>query len=197
MSAPVDTPPSAETAGTGARDRKHPPSTPSRTVPVVRFTVKGQTDAPSLGEPGRRYTIVYDGACNVCQGLVRRLARWDRYGVFEVVPSQRTGVQARFPWIPARAYAESVQLIRRDGLTWQGAAALEQIIDELPKGRLVTWIFSIPFVRPLAEWFYRWFARNRYRLGCGEHCQFRPSELAYEEAGGGKEEAGGSSGPGA
>ena len=55
--------------------------------------------------------------------------------------------------------------------TWQGAAALEHIIDALPKGRLITWIFSIPFVRPLAERFYRWFAMNRYHLGCGEHCQ--------------------------
>ena len=82
-------------------------------------------------------------------------------------------MHARFPWIPPRAYAQSVQLIRRDGRTWQGAAAIEEIIDQLPKGKLITWIFSIPLVRPLAERFYRWFARNRYRLGCGEHCQFR------------------------
>jgi predicted DCC family thiol-disulfide oxidoreductase YuxK len=163
---------------------------PSKTVPVVRFTVKGQASdppvvAPVVGAPGRRYTIVYDGACKVCQGLVRRLAKWDRTGVFEIIPSQGQGVHVRFPWIPQRAYAESVQLIRRDGRTWQGAAALEEIIDHLPKGKLITWIFSIPFVRPLAERFYRWFARNRYRLGCGEHCQFRPLELEYDEVGSG------------
>ena len=160
-------------------------TTPAKTVPVVRFTVKGQenTQAPGLvvGSPGRAYTIVYDGACKVCQGLVRRVEKWDRGGVFEIIPSQGQSVHVRFPWIPARAYAQSVQLIRRDGRTWQGAAALEEIIDHLPKGKLITWVFSIPFVRPLAERFYRWFARNRYRLGCGEHCQFRPLELEYEE----------------
>jgi predicted DCC family thiol-disulfide oxidoreductase YuxK len=154
---------------------------PRHTVPVVRFTVKGQDEPPAVGSPGRPYTIVYDGACRVCQGLVRRLERWDRYAVFEIVPSQKSGVRARFPWIPARAYAESVQLIGPGGRTWQGAAALEQIIDQLPKGRLITWVFSIPFVRPLAERFYRWFARNRYRLGCGEHCTYRPLDLAFEE----------------
>jgi predicted DCC family thiol-disulfide oxidoreductase YuxK len=158
---------------------------PSKTVPVVRFTVKGQQSpapiAPSVGSPDRRYTIVYDGACKVCQALVRRLTKWDKHGVFEIVPSQGEGVRARFPWIPTRAFAQSVQLIRRDGHTWQGAAALEQILDQLPKGKLITWIFSIPFVRPLAERFYRWFARNRYRLGCGEHCQFRPLDLQYGE----------------
>jgi predicted DCC family thiol-disulfide oxidoreductase YuxK len=158
---------------------------PSKTVPVVRFTVKGEGSvapvAPRVGSPDRRYTIVYDGACKVCQALVRRLTKWDKHAVFEIVPSQGDGVRARFPWIPARAFAQSVQLIRRDGHTWQGAAALEQIIDQLPKGKLITWIFSIPFVRPLAERFYRWFARNRYRLGCGEHCQFRALDLQYGE----------------
>ena len=158
---------------------------PSKTVPVVRFTVKGQAEtqvaAPVVGSPGRAYTIVYDGACKVCQGLVRRVEKWDRTGVFEIIPSQGQAVHVRFPWIPSRAYAQSVQLIRRDGRTWQGAAALEEIIDQLPKGKLITWVFSIPFVRPLAERFYRWFARNRYRLGCGEHCQFRAMELEYEE----------------
>jgi len=38
-------------------------------------------------------------------------------------------------------------------------------------------------VRPLAERFYRWFARNRYRLGCGEHCQFRELDLEFSERG--------------
>jgi predicted DCC family thiol-disulfide oxidoreductase YuxK len=109
------------------------------------------------------------------------LGRWDKQRVFEVVPSQKAGVAARFPWIPLRAYTESVQVIRTsDGRTWQGAAALEQVIDALPKGKLISWIFSIPFVRPLAEKFYRWFARNRYRLGCGEHCQVHPADLDFD-----------------
>ena len=167
------TPPHARTAS------------PTRTVPVVRFTVKGQESAapiaPTIGSPDRAYTIVYDGACKVCQGLVRRLVKWDRHRVFEILPSQGEGVRARFPWIPARAYAQSVQLIRRDGRTWQGAAAMEHIADQLPKGKLITWIFSIPFVRPIAERLYRWFSRNRYRLGCGEHCQFRPLDLEFDE----------------
>ncbi|HUQ79597.1 MAG TPA: DUF393 domain-containing protein [Gemmatimonadaceae bacterium] len=161
--------------------------TATKTVPVVHFTVKGQSSpdvvALVVGSPNRAYTIVYDGACKVCQGLVRRLEKWDKTGVFEIIPSQGQGVHVRFPWIPARAYTQSVQLIRRsDGRTWQGAAALEAITDQLPKGKLFTWVFSIPFVRPAAEWFYRWFARNRYRLGCGEHCQFRPLDLEFEES---------------
>ncbi len=155
------------------------------TVPVVRFTVKGHEvghDAPTAGSPGRNYTVVYDGYCNVCKKLVRMLTKWDRSGVLEILPSQTPGLAARYPWIPAKAYLESVQFIENhSGHTWQGAAALEHIIDAMPKGRLITWIFSIPFVRPLAEKLYRWFARNRYRLGCGEHCQLHKPNLEFPQ----------------
>ena len=153
-----------------------------KTVPVVRFTVRGApVTAPAPTGMGRAWVLVYDGNCKVCGKLVRMLQRWDRDGALEIVPSQAPGVQARFPWIPARAYTESVQLVGPHGRTWQGAGAVEQIIDLMPKGRLVTWVFSIPFARPLAERFYRWFARNRYRLGCGAHCQFRPQDVDFGE----------------
>jgi predicted DCC family thiol-disulfide oxidoreductase YuxK len=141
------------------------------TVPVVRFVVAGQETAAF--ERTRPYTVVYDGMCKVCGRVVRLLQRWDTRGLLQLVPSQQPGVQAGFPWIPARAYRDSVQLVGPDGRTWQGAAAVEHILDLLPHGAFVTWVFSIPFARPLAERFYRWFARNRYRLGCGEHCQYR------------------------
>jgi predicted DCC family thiol-disulfide oxidoreductase YuxK len=149
------------------------------TVPVVRFTITGQEDASTgLGRP---YTCVYDGTCKVCTRLSHLLAKWDRHRQIEVVPSQAPGVMARFPWIPARAYADALQLIGPHGRTWQGAAAIEQLLDVLPKGRLIGWIFSIPYVRVLADKVYRWFARNRYKLGCGEHCQSRPLDVAFRD----------------
>jgi len=117
------------------------------------------------------YTVVYDGSCRGCGKIVRGLANWDRNKQLEIIPSQTPGLDARFPWILANEYSQSLQLIRTlDGTTWQGAASIEQLLDVLPKGKFVSWIFSIPFVRPLGEKFYRWFARNRYRLGCSDHC---------------------------
>jgi predicted DCC family thiol-disulfide oxidoreductase YuxK len=106
------------------------------------------------------------------------IAKWDTRHEIEVLQSQTPGLAARYPWIPAKAYVESIQLVENSsGMTWRGAAALEHIIDVLPKGQLITWVFSIPFARPLAERFYRWFAKNRYRLGCGEHCRAHPPGL--------------------
>jgi predicted DCC family thiol-disulfide oxidoreductase YuxK len=149
-------------------------------VPVVRFTVAGQETATH--GLGRAYTVVFDGDCRICTRLSRVLRDWDAGRQLEVVSSQQPGVTARFPWIPPRAYAEALQLIAADGTTWQGAAAIEQLLGVLPRGRLISWIFRIPFVRTLADRFYRWFARNRYRLGCGAHCQSRPLDVIWDEA---------------
>ncbi|MEO7963147.1 MAG: DCC1-like thiol-disulfide oxidoreductase family protein [Gemmatimonadaceae bacterium] len=64
---------------------------------------------------------------------------------------------------------------------WQGAAAIEEIVRALPKGRLVSWMFAIPFARPIADRFYRWFARHRRQLGCGSHCAYRPQQSDFPD----------------
>jgi predicted DCC family thiol-disulfide oxidoreductase YuxK len=150
------------------------------TFPVVRFVFGGQEQAAAgLGRP---YTLVYDGACRVCGKLVDVLNRWDRDQEIEIVPSQNTSVHARFPWIPVEAYAESVQLVGPGGRTWQGAGAIEQLLTILPRGGLIGWVFKLPYMGRAADRFYRWFARNRYRFGCGEHCQYRPLKISHEAA---------------
>jgi predicted DCC family thiol-disulfide oxidoreductase YuxK len=151
-----------------------------KTHAVVRFTVRGIAEEASAGL-GRPYTLVYDGMCRMCTRLSNVLKKWDRQRQIEVVPSQATGVMARFPWIPTRAYAEAIQLVGPGGETWQGAAAIEQLLNALPRGTWIAWVFKIPYVRELADRIYRWVARNRYRLGCGEHCQSRPLNVAFPE----------------
>jgi predicted DCC family thiol-disulfide oxidoreductase YuxK len=149
-----------------------------QTVPVVRFVFGGSDQATTV--EARPYTLVYDGNCKVCGRLVRLLVKWDTAREIETVPSQNASVPARFPWIPPEAYTQAVQLIGPGGRTWQGAYAIERLLDILPRGGLISWIFKLPFVGRLADKFYRWFARNRYKFGCGEHCQLRPEQLDFE-----------------
>jgi predicted DCC family thiol-disulfide oxidoreductase YuxK len=155
------------------------------TFPVVVFTVRGQ--APAGAEavqpcPTCEYTVVYDGQCRVCTRLAKLLRKWDRHHLIEVVPSQAPGVMARYPWIPSRAFAEALQMVAHNGETWSGAAAIEQILNVVPKGKLISWLFKVPYVRVIADKFYRWFARNRYHLGCGEHCMTRPADVMFRDA---------------
>ncbi len=107
----------------------------------------------------------------MCARFAAALRRWDREGAIELVPSQAPGVRSRFPWIPADAFSEAMQLIGPGDRWWQGAAALEELFRALPRGRWIGWLFHVPFMRPIADRLYRWVARNRSRLGCGEHCR--------------------------
>jgi predicted DCC family thiol-disulfide oxidoreductase YuxK len=134
------------------------------------------------GNAVRRYSVIYDGDCRICARLVARLARLDARGAFDIIPSQHPSVRGRFPWISERAYAESLQLVRNaDGRTWQGAAAVEEIIRGLRAGWLLSWIFAIPLVRPIAERLYRWFADHRGELGCADHCKAGGASVASGE----------------
>jgi predicted DCC family thiol-disulfide oxidoreductase YuxK len=117
-----------------------------------------------------KYTLVYDGDCRVCTRSVNLLRKLDKRQEIEIVPSQAAGVQARFPWIPTATFAEAIQLVGPGGETWQGAAAIEQLLGVLPRGRWIAWMYKIPFARRVADKLYRWFARNRYRFGCSDHC---------------------------
>lgn len=156
--------------------------TAGRTFPVVRFVYAGRQAVAEAAE-GRPYTVVYDGACRVCSRLVDLLRRWDRRGELEMVPFQDTSVMARFPWIPPEEYAKAMQLVGPGGRTWQGAAAVEKLLDVLPYGGALGWAFELPLAGALFDRFYRWFARNRYRFGCGEHCASRPLRVDYGDGG--------------
>jgi predicted DCC family thiol-disulfide oxidoreductase YuxK len=150
------------------------------TIPVVHFRFGG-VQALAAGA-GRPYTVVYDGQCKVCGRLVKLLNKWDTADELEVIPFQNTSVLSRFPWIPAAAYAEAVQLIGPGGRTWQGGEAIEQLLKILPYGLTFGWAFKVPGFGNLFGRFYRWFARNRYKFGCGEHCQMRPQKLDFGDA---------------
>jgi predicted DCC family thiol-disulfide oxidoreductase YuxK len=141
------------------------------TVPVVKFTVKGEKTEPF--QMTREYTVVYDGNCKVCTRLAGLLTKWDKPARLHVVASQQAGVKEAFPFIDEGDYKVSLQLVGPNQQRWQAAAAIEQLLNILPRGAMISWIFKIPFVRAIADRFYRWFARNRYRLGCGEHCDYR------------------------
>ena len=147
------------------------------TIPVVHFRFGGvESDAVGMGRP---YTVVFDGQCKVCGRLVKLLNAWDKKDEIEVIPFQNTTVLDRFPWIPPEAYAEAMQLIGPGGKTWQGGEAIEQLLKILPLGSVFGWTFRIPGFGGLFNRFYRWFARNRYRFGCGEHCQTRPLKVDF------------------
>lgn len=117
------------------------------------------------------YTVLYDGDCPLCRASVARLRGWDRRGVLTFLPFQDPGVPSLFPWIPREDLEEAVHLVGPRKETWAGADAIERAMSLLPGWRrLLARLLRMPWVRPLALRVYRWVARRRRRVQCGEHC---------------------------
>ncbi len=127
-----------------------------------------------LSSGGRPWTLVYDGTCNVCGRLVRRVEKWDTRHVLQMLASQNDTVAVRFPGIPREEFADAMYLIAADGRSWSGAAAARQLLKILPYGWLLGWMWGLPTFGALADRGYRIFARNRYRFGCADHCAAVP-----------------------
>jgi len=88
----------------------------------------------------------------------------------DFLPNQDPTVSERFPSLSPKALEGSLHLVGPEGEVWEGAAALEVLVSLLPNLSWATWVFRIPFARPLAQRVYPWLAKNRYRLSCQEHC---------------------------
>lgn len=117
-----------------------------------------------------RHTLIFDGACAMCMRWMGRVRSWDSQGVFEYLPLQDPSIPDRFPSLERDALEQEMHVVGPEGRIWKGAGAVERIVALLPAGRWVSWIFALPFARPIADRVYRWVAKNRSSMGCGEHC---------------------------
>lgn len=121
-----------------------------------------------------RHILIFDGACPMCVRWMGRVRTWDSNDAFDYVPLQDPSVPDRFPGLDREELARAMHVIGPDGTVWKGAGAVERILELLPKGRWVSWLFRLPFARPIAERMYRQVAENRTSLGCGSHCGSMP-----------------------
>ena len=96
------------------------------------------------------------------------MARWvrrrDRAGRVLAVPSQRRGVLAQHgitrPEADRAAWA-----IARDGRRWEGAAAVNRVLQEAGGAwQVVAKLYRLAPIAAAEEGLYRWFVRNRSRF---------------------------------
>jgi predicted DCC family thiol-disulfide oxidoreductase YuxK len=117
-----------------------------------------------------QYTVLFDGHCPICLASVRRLKRWDTRGALVFLAAQDPSVPRDFSQLSREALVESLHLVGPGGEVWQGAEALEVLVNLLPGLSRARFLFRVPLVRPVARRVYRWIARNRYRFSCEKHC---------------------------
>ena len=105
-------------------------------------------------------TLIYDGACGICQQAVALLKRWDREHVLRFVPFQDEVAVARFG-VALPALAAAMHLILPDGRVYAGADAVPELLRRLPGKRWLAPLFRIPGVLPIARRIYAWIAMRR------------------------------------
>ena len=95
------------------------------------------------------------------------MARWVRHrvpaGRVLAVPNQSPGALERYGVTRAEA-DRAAWLIARDGRRFEGAAAINRALEEVPGWRGAASLYRLRPLAALEEAFYRWFARNRSRF---------------------------------
>lgn len=121
---------------------------------------------PPLAPTGR-LQVFYDGACPLCSREVRHYRKRDRHHRIDWVDIAAPTFHAPDYGLDSAGVQQVMHARGPDGTLYTQLAAFVQIWKALPARPLTTplrWLLAIPGVIPLANIFYRLFARNRYRL---------------------------------
>ena len=108
-------------------------------------------------------TVLYDGACNLCRASVARVRRMDPGARIELLNLHDASVVARFPQVNFDEAMRLMQAVDPRGRVYSGADAWARIGLALPGWKLAAWLLLVPGIRFIAQHFYAWVARNRYR----------------------------------
>lgn len=130
----------------------------------------------SMNEPAKNI-VLFDGVCNLCNGLVRFIIKRDRNGKFKFASLQsEIGQQWLLRFGLAKNEFESFVLIEGDKYYVKSAAALKML-----RGLGGIWKVFYVFIlvpRPVRDFIYDLIAKSRYRIfGKKNICMIPTPEL--------------------
>lgn len=113
--------------------------------------------------PGRRWRLVYDGACGFCRWITARILRLDRRGRIAAIALDDPAIPGLLPHLTQGERAASWHLVAPDGTVRSAGAAVPALLRLLPGGALIAWL---PAAAPrTTDRLYRSLARRRGTLG--------------------------------
>jgi predicted DCC family thiol-disulfide oxidoreductase YuxK len=130
----------------------------------------------TFGAVPDRLTIIFDGSCDLCTLVIRRIAALDRHRRVTIAPFQ----QPALPESVGLTYAqceETIWAVTPDGRPYGTAQAVNLIFATILRSPLVLWFYGIPGIRQLQERGYRLVAANRHRFpGDIPYCEQHPED---------------------
>lgn len=132
-----------------------------------------------MSAPGRPQPIVlFDGVCNLCEGVVRFAIRRDREGVFHFAPLQSEAGERLLEEHGLETLELSTFVVIEADRHWLRSDAALELVRRLPAPwRWLAWLSLLP--RALRDPVYEFVARNRYRwFGRKDACMVPSAEVA-------------------
>ena len=121
--------------------------------------------------------LLFDGVCNFCNGAVRFISKRDPQGIFAFTPMQSDFAKDLVKQHDIDNVGVDTLLLIKDGRTHIWTDAALEIAKELTG---LWWLLNILRIVPafIRDYFYRLFARNRYKLfGRTDQCAVPSKEL--------------------
>jgi len=120
--------------------------------------------------------VLFDGVCNFCNGAVNWIIAHDPKAKFKYAPLQSEFGEQMRRQFGISDDVDSIILIE-NGRAYTHSSAALRILKALggiwPLGYI-----GIVVPRPIRDWFYKWFARNRYRwFGKQDACMIPTAEV--------------------
>lgn len=122
--------------------------------------------------------IFYDGHCPLCRTEMNHLRRYDQHQTLQMVDIQSQTFAHNYPHLDWDALNNRIHVQLDDGTMISGLDATYKVWEAVGKG----WLYAPlrwRYIRPVADWLYIRFARNRYtisflltgkRRGCDDCC---------------------------
>ena len=114
--------------------------------------------------------VLFDGICNLCNGTVDFIIKYDKHRRFRFVPLQSDAGKKLIEKHNISLNTDSVILIENCQIYLESDAVLEIFLQMSGPWKLLRVLRIIP--RKLRDNIYRWIARNRYKwFGTKKTCR--------------------------
>lgn len=110
-----------------------------------------------------RHIVIFDGVCNFCNGSVIFIINRDPGGVFSFTPIQSDLAKQLIDSYQIDNVGIDTFLLIKEGKCYIGTNAALEIAKDLTGHWYLFCIFKV-IPRPIRDFLYRLFARNRYRI---------------------------------
>ncbi|MBQ4862407.1 DUF393 domain-containing protein [Pseudoalteromonas sp. MMG013] len=121
------------------------------------------------------HIIIFDGVCNFCNRSINFIIKRDHTNKFVFAPMQSPAAQKLIADYSAENVGVDTFLLIKNGQCFYRTNAAIEIAQDLCGGWPLVRVFKV-LPRPIRDYFYRFFARNRYHIFGKTHACMLPTQ---------------------